>query len=238
MKELKSADLSALRHDPTFADLTIVCGDDTHRAHRVIVCAASKWFQAACEPGRFAEGTEAKIVLPVSNIGASMLDGDNPSAISALIDHFYGIDLFLVGSRTNEQCCQLCHSTLIYITADKCGDQDLANRAVHVIGNLVIGFIQRFRSPTSAEHQQGVTLARIRTWLRMVYDNTVSWDISLKTYNLTWITAGDPGMLDHPEIIACIKQIPAFSMDIIRLLRVKANPGFMLKKHNIKDESR
>lgn len=38
----------AFLEDGKFSDLTIVCGDRTFKAHRIVVCAQSEFFDVAC----------------------------------------------------------------------------------------------------------------------------------------------------------------------------------------------
>ncbi|CAG7941026.1 unnamed protein product [Penicillium salamii] len=38
-----------MRHDPTYSDLTVVCGGDEYAVHKCIVCTRSTFFAKACD---------------------------------------------------------------------------------------------------------------------------------------------------------------------------------------------
>ncbi|KAG8623935.1 hypothetical protein KVT40_008911 [Elsinoe batatas] len=216
MKELGNATLQAMRKDSTFADLTIVCGKSVHRVHRVVVCAASEWFAKACAPGRFAEGAEAKIVLPARSKDGSYAEGDDPDVISAMIDSYYGIDTF--ESPSVHGLSTLSFYTRIYVTADKYGDKDLAARA----RTAIISRARRSMERMTAGPPNVVQALSLGSWIGDVYRDTAGWDMTLKQDYLNWLTKDEPQMLENPHVIVTIKRNPELAMDIITLLRNKA----------------
>jgi len=46
-----------------FSDFTIVCGDREFKVHRVVLCAQSRYFRAACKEESFKEGTSRRLEL-------------------------------------------------------------------------------------------------------------------------------------------------------------------------------
>ncbi|KAL8664512.1 MAG: hypothetical protein Q9168_007891 [Polycauliona sp. 1 TL-2023] len=62
----------------TFTDLTIVCGKEEFRCHKVVVCSQSEFFRAACGGG-FKETTTSTINFP----------DDNPALIKIMLDFMY-----------------------------------------------------------------------------------------------------------------------------------------------------
>jgi hypothetical protein len=56
-----------LHESGAYSDLTIVCGSDTYNVHKAIICPQSSFFRAACQPGRFQEGTTNVINITASS---------------------------------------------------------------------------------------------------------------------------------------------------------------------------
>jgi hypothetical protein len=85
-------------------DLTIICGPDTHRVHKAIVCSQSAFFRLACrrhiESGReFQEAQSGVIVLPsreIDDIESEDFtwdaDAEDPVSVRFMIHYFYHLD--------------------------------------------------------------------------------------------------------------------------------------------------
>ncbi|KFY95514.1 hypothetical protein V500_02741 [Pseudogymnoascus sp. VKM F-4518 (FW-2643)] len=73
-----------------YSDLTITCGDMTWKAHRVIVCSRSSFFEAACT-GNFKEAFT----------GAINLEHDDPLLVKFMMDFLYTGDYDI----TREELC-------------------------------------------------------------------------------------------------------------------------------------
>jgi hypothetical protein len=56
-----------LHESGAYSDLKIVCGSDTYNVHKAIICPQSSFFRAACQPGRFQEGTTNVINITASS---------------------------------------------------------------------------------------------------------------------------------------------------------------------------
>ncbi|KAI4746933.1 hypothetical protein E4T50_02702 [Aureobasidium sp. EXF-12298] len=59
--------LHLLHESGAYSDLTIVCGSHTYNVHKAIICPQSSFFRAACQPGRFQEGTTNVINITASS---------------------------------------------------------------------------------------------------------------------------------------------------------------------------
>lgn len=85
------------------SDLTIVCGPDTYKVHKAIVCPQSGFFRAACRPNTFQEGISGVVTLPC-NPGRDLdaltapisteefdwdLDVEDKSAAKLMVHFFY-----------------------------------------------------------------------------------------------------------------------------------------------------
>ncbi|RMY33365.1 hypothetical protein D0866_05968 [Hortaea werneckii] len=86
--------VNRLWEDRTHADLTIDCYPRQWKVHKAILCSSSDFFKAACQPGRFKEGSNNVITLrsqaEVAGLPTVALNEcDNPEAINVLIYHLY-----------------------------------------------------------------------------------------------------------------------------------------------------
>ncbi|KAI7538532.1 hypothetical protein KC331_g10297 [Hortaea werneckii] len=86
--------VNRLWEDRTHADLTIDCYPRQWKVHKAILCSSSDFFKAACQPGRFKEGSDNVITLrsqaEVPGLPTVALsEYDNPEAINVLIYHLY-----------------------------------------------------------------------------------------------------------------------------------------------------
>ncbi|KAI7265124.1 hypothetical protein KC345_g8569 [Hortaea werneckii] len=75
-----------------YSDLTIKCGDRTFKVHKIIICARSEYFAAACKPGAFKEGVTGTIELQSSSEPDALKDDsslDDPKAVKLMIDFLY-----------------------------------------------------------------------------------------------------------------------------------------------------
>jgi hypothetical protein len=70
------------------SDFTIVCGDDTHKVHKSIVCSQCDFLDAASRFGREAE--EGKIDLV----------DDEPEIVKYMIQYLYELDYHLPSEET------------------------------------------------------------------------------------------------------------------------------------------
>ncbi|KAM0283255.1 hypothetical protein ACHAQH_002549 [Verticillium albo-atrum] len=73
--------MKRLRKSGEYYDMTIVCGDQTYRAHKAIVCSRSKYLEAMFKSGMQEEQT--------SEVD---LSEHNPQAVKLLVDFFYDLD--------------------------------------------------------------------------------------------------------------------------------------------------
>ncbi|KAI7152402.1 hypothetical protein KC349_g8987 [Hortaea werneckii] len=86
--------VNRLWEDRTHADLTINCYPRQWKVHKAILCSSFDFFKAACQPGRFKEGSDNVITLrsqaEVPGLPTVALsEYDNPQAINVLIYHLY-----------------------------------------------------------------------------------------------------------------------------------------------------
>ncbi|OBT81823.1 hypothetical protein VE02_09157 [Pseudogymnoascus sp. 03VT05] len=82
-----------------FSNLTIICGDKTWNAYRLVVCTKSSFFRQACA-GNFQEAVS----------GVINLEDENPLAVKLMVDFLYSddydmdIDEELPPGSTSELC--------------------------------------------------------------------------------------------------------------------------------------
>ncbi|KAI7182969.1 hypothetical protein KC363_g8480 [Hortaea werneckii] len=75
---------------PKHADLTIICQGRQWKAHKVLLCAQSEWFEKSCA-GCWKEGKEGTITLKE----------DDPQVIDAMLHWFYEFDY---GTSPGNEC--------------------------------------------------------------------------------------------------------------------------------------
>ncbi|MCJ1310450.1 hypothetical protein MMC25_004114 [Agyrium rufum] len=100
MKALKGLLLDRERQSSQYADLTIFCGNDVHKVHKVIVCSRSDFFTGACRVGEVCprivgEDHQKANRLPMrkeSLKGEITLEEDDPPLVALMVDYFYELD--------------------------------------------------------------------------------------------------------------------------------------------------
>ncbi|KAL9117305.1 MAG: hypothetical protein Q9187_006161 [Circinaria calcarea] len=101
--------LALLRKTVKYHDLVIHCGDQEWKAHRVIVCSRSKFFDKACD-GTFKEGKTGEVNLVE----------DEPEMIDRMLDYLYRLDYSdLVPPTLNMSEGRLIVNARMYALADK-----------------------------------------------------------------------------------------------------------------------
>ncbi|GAB1737758.1 hypothetical protein NU219Hw_g2166t1 [Hortaea werneckii] len=133
--------VSRLWEDRTHADLTIECHPRQWKVHKAILCSHSDFFKAACQPGRFKEGSDNVITLrsqaEVSGLPTAALNEyDNPEAINVLIYHLYhpNIDYTTLAGIAG---MELVLHAWIFAAAEKYDLKGLKLQAVHHTQSLL-----------------------------------------------------------------------------------------------------
>ncbi|KAI6833718.1 hypothetical protein KC315_g10044 [Hortaea werneckii] len=208
-----------LWRDKTHADLTVQCYPRQWRVHKAILCSRCGFFKAACEPGRFKEGSENTITLR-SRLESEDSDDDNddaagcddPEAINVLMYHLYHPSAKYRDLDANGKGMTLILHVRVFAAADKYGLKALQLQAsdfAHEIMNQ--------RDPNS-ELQDQMTEA-----LKPIYTETPATAISLRRSmnSVLWRNRGE--LLKSPPFQAAIEAVPGLAYE---LLLTKANDDF------------
>ncbi|KAG9850659.1 hypothetical protein KCU98_g4235, partial [Aureobasidium melanogenum] len=105
-KGLLLSTIANLHESGAYSDLRIVCGSDTYKVYKNIICPQSSFFHAACRPDTFMEGQTGTITLPsnpgrIINAQSSLitpdefdwdLDVEDTKSVRAMIHYFYHHD--------------------------------------------------------------------------------------------------------------------------------------------------
>ncbi|OCL09392.1 POZ domain-containing protein [Glonium stellatum] len=102
-------------NSPNFSDVTIRCEGEDFKAHRLVLCAQSKWFFKACN-GDWKEATERVIDLP----------DDKLPVVEAMLDFFYRFDYQATSSP-------MIFNAKVYSIADK---YDIPTLKSHALGKF------------------------------------------------------------------------------------------------------
>ncbi|QDS69843.1 hypothetical protein FKW77_000179 [Venturia effusa] len=106
--ELLKQGFGELLQNGAFSDFVLRDSEGkVYNVHKAIVCTQSKFFQKACEPGKFKEGEESKVNLTV---GGSV-------AISSLLEFLYTLDYGYDPNEVQSENKLLSHAN-VYIAAD------------------------------------------------------------------------------------------------------------------------
>lgn len=79
-----------------FSDFTIVCGDREFKVHRVVLCAQSRYFRAACKEESFKEGTSRRLELQ-----------EDPEVFEGVLSFLYTGDYKIPGNDEKVQDCNV-----------------------------------------------------------------------------------------------------------------------------------
>ncbi|KAF2221709.1 hypothetical protein BDZ85DRAFT_282855 [Elsinoe ampelina] len=109
--------LADLRQQTDSSDLTIICGTTTHRVHKLVLGLQSEYFKTACKPDTFSEGQSHIITLKSINDRDDTEGADDPAAVDAMIDFFYGVETYYLVDQWGNT--GLPHLAGLYIVADK-----------------------------------------------------------------------------------------------------------------------
>ncbi|KAI6886829.1 hypothetical protein KC360_g1910 [Hortaea werneckii] len=208
-----------LWRDKTHADLTVQCYPRQWRVHKAILCSRCGFFKAACEPGRFKEGSENTVTLR-SRLESEDGDDDNddaagcddPEAINVLMYHLYHPSTKYRHMDDSGKGMTLVLHVRVFAAADKYGLQTLQMQAsdfAHEIMNQ--------RDPNSELQDQMIEA------LKPIYTETPETAISLRRSmnSVLWRNNGE--LLKSPPFQAAIEAVPGLAYE---LLLTKANDDF------------
>ncbi|QDS67614.1 hypothetical protein FKW77_004167 [Venturia effusa] len=160
---------SALRSGE-FSDLTIICGNETHKVHKVVMCALSPWFVKACGGG-FKE----------SQSGEIKLEDDDPMAVKAMIDAIYRADYSHGDNNVPSASLRFHAMVSVYALGDKFDifllrklakeNFELGCKAIPEAQHLTSAIEEVYSSTLSSN--RGLRDIAIRTAIR---DSRVLWD--------------------------------------------------------------
>ncbi|KAI7376608.1 hypothetical protein KC336_g19740, partial [Hortaea werneckii] len=217
--EVLGAGAPILWRDKTHADLTVQCYPRQWRVHKAILCSRCGFFKAACEPGRFKEGSENTITLR-SRLESEDCDDDNddaagcddPEAINVLLYHLYHPSTKYRHMNDSGKGMTLVLHVRVFAAADKYGLQALQMQAsdfAHEIMNQ--------RDPNSELQDQMIEA------LKPIYTETPETAISLRRSmnSVLWRNNGE--LLKSPPFQAAIEAVPGLAYE---LLLTKANDDF------------
>ncbi|KAI7282796.1 hypothetical protein KC345_g3341 [Hortaea werneckii] len=212
-----SKHLMRLWRDKTHADLTVQCYPRQWRVHKAILYSRCGFFKAACEPGRFKEGSENIITLRArleSEDDDDNDDGaegcDDPEAINVLLYYLYHPSTKYrdVDTRGNT----LVLHARVFAAAEKYGLKELQTQS--------LGFAHEMMSQRDPD---GELLDQISEALKPIYTETPETAISLRRSmnSVLWRNNGE--LLQLPLVRAAVENIPGLAYD---LLLTKATRDF------------
>ncbi|RMZ15102.1 hypothetical protein D0862_01829 [Hortaea werneckii] len=153
--------VSRLWEDRTHADLTIECHPRQWKVHKAILCSRSDFFKAACQPGRFKEGSDNVITLrsqaEVSGLPTAALNEyDNPEAINVLIYHLYHPNIDYT-TLAGDAGMELVLHAWIFAAAEKYDLKGLKLQAEHHTRSL----LRKAPEDEDVQHQMAEAMAAI-----------------------------------------------------------------------------
>lgn len=100
---------ASIYRDGKYSDLTVVCGERTYRAHKVLLCTRSQFFAKACDggfqvrrkgsshsdsllAGHVFDRTDSSTVSQEASTGVIDLSQDDPQAVKMMMHYFYHLD--------------------------------------------------------------------------------------------------------------------------------------------------
>ncbi|RMY69822.1 hypothetical protein D0862_14825 [Hortaea werneckii] len=178
---------------------------------------AVRFFKAACEPGRFKEGSENTITLR-SRLESSEDDGNNddaegcddPEAINVLPYHLYH-------PSTKYRDLDASANTLVlharvFAAAEKYGLKELQGQSLDFFHEML-----NQRTPDSELRDQMLEA------LKPIYTGTPATAISMRRSMSSVLWRNDSEVLQSPRVRAAVEEIPGLAYD---LLLTKATEDF------------
>jgi hypothetical protein len=210
------------------ADLTIICGPDTHRVHKAIVCSQSAFFRLACrrhiESGReFQEAQSGVIVLPsreIENNGTESedstwdADAEDPVSVRFMIHYFYHLDYLedetaKLRSQKREddefdktyalKTGILIEHARMYAMGDKYGIPGLKELA-----------LQKY------EEAYRYTSAGFANSIIIAFTSTLDADMDLRNVIITYLDSALDIYMTKPKIDQIVRDFPQLSHALIR----------------------
>ncbi|KAI7152919.1 hypothetical protein KC349_g8698 [Hortaea werneckii] len=174
---------------PKHADLTIICQDRQWKAHKVLLCAQSEWFQKACaEPWK--EGKESTITFTE----------DEPEVVDAMLHWFYEFDYGI--SQKNKYPLVL--DLRVHVAAQK-----------YLLPNLKHLAATKFEQRAEKEWQSEDFACAIME----VYDGHLHIDDALKQTIVRIANDHRSQLFvaakDHEMYKAMVVEIPIFGVDVL-----------------------
>ncbi|RMY56374.1 hypothetical protein D0865_03682 [Hortaea werneckii] len=211
--------LQELWRDKTHADLTVQCYPRQWRVHKAILCSRCGFFKAACEPGRFKEGSENTVTLR-SRLESEDDDDDNndaegcddPEAINVLMYHLYHPSTKYRAMDNSGKAMTLALHVRVFAAADKYGLKGLQLQALDFAHELM-----------NERNPDGELLYQMNEALKPIYTETPEAAISMRRSmnSVLWRNNGE--LLQSPPFQATIKAIPGLAYE---LLLTKATEDF------------
>ncbi|KAI7481106.1 hypothetical protein KC351_g6581 [Hortaea werneckii] len=210
---------SKLWRDKTHADLTVQCYARQWRVHKAILCSRCGFFKAACEPGRFKEGSENTITLR-SRLESEDSDDDNddaagcddPEAINVLMYHLYHPSAKYRDLDANGKGMTLVLHVRVFAAADKYGLKALQVQALDFAHEIM-----NQRDPDSE------LLDQMTEALKPIYTETPETAIALRRSMNSVLERNNGELLKSPPFQAAIEAVPGLAYE---LLLTKANDNF------------
>ncbi|KAI5927103.1 BTB/POZ protein [Camillea tinctor] len=200
--------LKELYLDEKYSDLTIICGTQSRKVHKAIVCPRSKFFAAACDNKDFKEGRTGIIELP----------DDDPRIVDLMIYYFYHLTYHINCPKNQKQSDDYStddYSTDETIIPPKTSDI-LTHAKVYSLAEkyLIEGLkklaFERFK--TAIETNWDFQDFRDAIW--EVYTSTVDADKGLRDIIVATLWKR-PWMLGKKEIQDLLKELGSLSFDLL-----------------------
>ncbi|KAK4446212.1 BTB/POZ protein [Podospora aff. communis PSN243] len=199
--EMLISSLTEFYSSGEYSDLVISCGGKEYRVHRVLVCAQSKFFAAACRDG-FKEAQEGNIILP----------DDNPRLIHIMVYYFYHLDYDVQGQNqsghfdrpeTKGDGADASEPTLVthakvYALAEK-----------YIIDGLKGLALRKFKAAT-----ESLDVDHFLQATQEVYTSTIEGDRGLRDV-IVAILFNNPRWLDESKVQHVIKDLGALAFDLV-----------------------
>lgn len=207
-----------LWRDKTHADLTVQCYPRQWRVHKAILCSRCEFFKAACEPGRFKEGSGNTITLRSrlesedDNDNNDAEGCDDPEAINVLMYHLYHPSTEYRDMDNSSKGMTLVLHVRVFAAADKYGLKGLQLQALDFAHERM-----------DQRNPDGELLDQMIEALKPIYTETPETAISLRRSMNSMLWRNNGELLQSPLFQAAIEAIPGLAYE---LLLTKATEDF------------
>lgn len=220
--------MCSLKNRGEHADLAIICGSDTHKVHKAIVCSQSEFFRLACRKrtgsvSDFKEAQSGVIDLPSREIDAHDtkseafkwdLDAEDPVCVRFMIHYFYHLDYLEVETAKlrkqkrdaedfDKAYCSktgiLVEHAKMYAIGDKYGIRGLKDLALKKYEDAY--------TYTSAGFAESILVA---------HTSTIDNDMDLRNVIVKFLNTDLTNLMSKPKINQNVKDLPQLSHALLR----------------------